>query len=219
MPPASAYKAALRDPIVELDLNGKALDDTCFESIANALTTTILSEGEQGRITKLEELCLGHNKLSVKGLKPLGRIVRLSSHDLRDLDISYNAINVVSIEEAVIFQDFLCSFSDCCMLRRIDFSGNELGPKAFEILARVYGSQDVELHTMGSSPQAPEKWMGRFNVKPLKDLGANVNLPLSTPVRNKSGSLSAKDRLPPESGMPLYSPHCPFTDSELTGGL
>ena len=201
MPPASGHKSALRDPIVELDFSSKSLDDTCFDSIANALATTILSRGELGRTTTLEELCLNHNKLGVKALEPLGRIIRLSRCDLRDLDISYNAISIVSDEDAEIFQDFLRSFSDCCMLRRIDFSGNDLSPKAFEILARVYGEQSVEFHTMSAPPQAPDKGMRKLVLKPLKDLDANLNEPLSASARRKSRSLATKDRIYLESGM------------------
>ena len=35
------------------------------------------------------------------------------------------------------------SFKNCCLLRRIDLSHNTLGPKAFEVMTRVYAKQEA----------------------------------------------------------------------------
>ena len=128
--------------MVELDITGKALGDDGFAEVATALVTSIEYTSEHGRLVKLEELCLRDNNLDVSSLPALGQVVRMAAQDLRDLDISNNLIEIRTDEEAQIFLNFLRCFADCCVLRRIDLSGNALGPKAFEILMRVYGQED-----------------------------------------------------------------------------
>ena len=142
IPPGSGWKAAVRDPIIELDVSGKALMDDGFLELASALAISIEYQGEQGKVVSLDELCLKDNKITAKCLRTLGRIVRLAADDLRDLDLSNNLIAITTDDEAAGWEAFLESFSGCCMLRRIDFSGNALGPRAFEILARVYARED-----------------------------------------------------------------------------
>ena len=102
--------------------------------------------GEQGKVMSLEELCLRDNKITAESLRMLGRVIKLAAGDLRDLDLSNNLIAIDTNEEASAWEAFLNSFAECCVLRRIDFSCNALGPKAFEILARVYaGEEPVDL--------------------------------------------------------------------------
>ena len=142
IPPAAGHKAALRDPCVELDVSGKILTDNGINEVAQALITTIEFEGEHGKVMRLEELCLKNNQLTVSSLMPLAEVIALAACDLRDLDLSDNLINIKTTEDAEAWELFLKSFSKCCVLRRIDLGGNALGPKAFEVLARVYGSEE-----------------------------------------------------------------------------
>jgi len=142
VPPGSATKAALRDPYVELDVSGKHLTNAGFGELAPGLTASTSPEGEYGRVVRLEELCLSDNALTAKSLQALGRVVRLAGNDLRDLDLSGNDITVANDEEAFAWEEFLISFRGCSVLRRLDFSGNALGPRAFEIFARVYGQEE-----------------------------------------------------------------------------
>ncbi|KAL8888723.1 MAG: hypothetical protein Q9215_003907 [Flavoplaca cf. flavocitrina] len=150
IPPATGSKSALRDPLVELDVTGKHLGEDGFHKVADALTRSLEHQGETGRVVQLEELCLKANKLKTTCLPPLARIVRLSAHELRDLDLSDNAFTITTTHERDAWEDFLKSLAQCCVLRRIDLSGNPLGPKAFEILARVYSREPtIELARHG----------------------------------------------------------------------
>ena len=130
-----------RDPVVELDICGKNLTDIGFCPVAEALVKALTYDGEQGRCTRLEELCLQGNQLTVFSLQNLTRVILACDQDLRDLDLSDNSITITTDEEAGIWEDFLTSFQGCCVLRRLNISGNALGPRAFEILTRVYASE------------------------------------------------------------------------------
>lgn len=126
--------------MVELEISGKSLGNDGFAEMATALVTSIEYKHTEahGKLVKLEELCLRDNKLDISVLPALGQVIRLAAQDLRDLDLSNNLICVGTNEDAQIFQDFLRCFADCCVLRRIDLSGNALGSKAFEMLAKIY---------------------------------------------------------------------------------
>ncbi|KAL9122230.1 MAG: hypothetical protein Q9187_001211 [Circinaria calcarea] len=157
IPPAAGHKAALRDPCVELDVSGKMLTDNGFNEVAQALSTTIEFAGEHGEVIKLEEICLRDNQLTVKSLVPLAKVIALAAYDLRDLDLSDNLISITTKEEAEAWELFLQSFSRCCVLRRVDLGGNALGPKAFEVFARVYGNEEpLDLLTT-TSPHAEDE--------------------------------------------------------------
>lgn len=56
--PGLGAKAAARDPVVELDIQGKSLGSDGFAELAPALIGSIDYVGEHGRVVKLEELCL-----------------------------------------------------------------------------------------------------------------------------------------------------------------
>ena len=84
-----------------------------------------------------------NNRLSATSLQALSSIIRLASNDLRDLDLSENNIIVDTESEVAIWEDFLTSFKNCYLLRRIDFSGNALGSRAFEVMTRVYAKQET----------------------------------------------------------------------------
>ncbi|KAL8872173.1 MAG: hypothetical protein Q9174_002154, partial [Haloplaca sp. 1 TL-2023] len=140
IPPGTGSKSALRDPVVELDVTGRALGSDGFAEAADGLVQALeyREDGTDGKVLQLEELCLKTNRLDAKCLPALARIVRLAASDLRDLDLSDNLIEVDDTEGEKAWQDFLEAFASCCMLRRLDLSGNNLGTKAFEVLARVY---------------------------------------------------------------------------------
>ncbi|KAL8684081.1 MAG: hypothetical protein Q9224_006633, partial [Gallowayella concinna] len=143
IPPGTGSKSALRDPVVELDVTGKALGEDGFREVADALTKSLEYDGENGKVVLLEELCLKSNKLDATCLPALGRIVRLAAHELRDLDLSDNQFTITTSQDAYAWEDFLKSFAGCCVLRRIDLSGNVLGSKAFEVLAKIYSREPV----------------------------------------------------------------------------
>ena len=126
---------------MELDVSGRGLTSHGFLEVATALAKSIGYEGDHGKVVRLEELCLRGNKLDAKSLPALGKVVELAAGDLRDLDLSDNVLTITTYEEVAAWEDFLTSFSECCVLRRIDLTGNALGPKAFEVLARVYGKE------------------------------------------------------------------------------
>ena len=119
------------------------MTDEGFAEVASALVESLKYDGDQGRVVRLEELCLTNNRLSAMSLQALSRIIRLASNDLRDLDLSENNITINTEAEAAIWEDFLTSFSRCCVLRKIDFSRNALGPRAFEVMTRVYAKQEA----------------------------------------------------------------------------
>lgn len=142
IPPGIGSKAAIRDPIVELDVSGRRLTSEGLSEFAPALLKSMEHSNENGKIVRLEELCLRDCQIDCRSLLHLARIISLAAYDLRDLDLSENQIKVTTHEEVAAWGTFLNAFCNCCVLRRIDLSGNLLGPRAFEVLARVYGNDD-----------------------------------------------------------------------------
>ena len=143
IPPSAGSKAAFRDPAVELDVSGKCLTDEGFAEVASALVESLKYDGDQGRVVRLEELCLTNNRLSATSLQALSPIIKLASNDLRDLDLSDNSITINTEAEVAIWEEFLTSFRSCYVLRRMDLSRNALGPRAFEVMTRVYAKQEA----------------------------------------------------------------------------
>lgn len=141
IPPNVGSKSALRDPVVELDVSGKALTNLGLKKMYNGLVKSIDYGGDQGKFVRLEELCLRDSKLETLSLPFIAHIVSLAATDLRDLDLSGNQFAVNNGEDARAWEWFLNSLENCCVLRRIDLSGNKLGPRAFEILTRVYAKE------------------------------------------------------------------------------
>ena len=141
LPPNSGSKAAFRDPTVELDVSGKKLTDAGFAKVAYALVESLGYDSDQGKVARLEELCLRDNHLHAKSLHALTPVIKLSSYDLRDLDLSDNNITINTDEDVATWENFLLSFSRCCVLRKIDFRGSALGSRAFEVLLRVYAKE------------------------------------------------------------------------------
>lgn len=145
----------MRDPVVELDVTGKCIGADGFKELAGALIISLEHDDEHGRVCQLEELCLKTNILDTTCLPALARIVRLAARDLRDLDLSDNCFSINSSRDADVWEDFLESFAECYMLRRVDLSGNVLGPKAFEVLARVYSRERLSDQLWEDSLEIP----------------------------------------------------------------
>ena len=128
--------------MIELDVSGKDLTNEGFSEVASALVEAISYDGDQGRVARLEELCLRSNRLTIASLQALTPVIGVSCSDLRDLDLSENQIAISSDADVAIWEDFLASFRNCCVLRRIDLSGNALGDRAFEVMVRVYAKEE-----------------------------------------------------------------------------
>ena len=122
-------------------MSGRSLTDEGLKEVAEALITSIAYEDEHGRVVKLEEACLKDNAITAQSLRRLGKVVASAACDLRDLDLSNNCISISTSEDAAAWEDFLRSFANSCVMRRVDLSGNALGPKAFEVLAKIYGME------------------------------------------------------------------------------
>ncbi|GME47499.1 Leucine rich repeat domain-containing protein [Neofusicoccum parvum] len=127
-------------PLV-IELDGKRLTDDGCVAMIEGLTETL--ESRDGVATnKLEELHLTGNELTTVSLRALAPVLELARFELVDLDLSDNNVSVKTDDEARDWEIFLKAFCGCRVLRRIDLSRNNLdGPRAFEILARVYAHQ------------------------------------------------------------------------------
>lgn len=112
-----------------------------FSKLYDGLVKSIDYGGDQGRVVRLEELCLRDSQLDTLSLPLIAHVVSLAAKDLRDLDLSANNFTVNNQNDAESWECFLNSLAGCYALRRVDFSGNKLGPRAFEILTRVYAKE------------------------------------------------------------------------------
>ncbi|KAI9838347.1 MAG: hypothetical protein M1819_005615 [Sarea resinae] len=141
IPPGSTYHAAVRHPYLELNADGRKLTDEGVNELAAGLQQA-LTFPESQKFVILEELHLAENSMTVFALDGLADVVRLAALDLKDLDLSGNDIKIETNKEAEIWETFLRSFRDSRVLRRLDLGNNPLGPRAFEILARVYAKEE-----------------------------------------------------------------------------
>lgn len=139
IPPGLTFKAAGRDPQVELDITNRGINDEAIQIICDALIDVVTNAAGT---SKLEELKLKDNLLTAKSLRPLAHVVRATASQLRDLDLSNNAISITTDEDAEAWEEFLRAFSSCVVMRKLDLSGNSLGLKAFEVLQKVYLRED-----------------------------------------------------------------------------
>jgi hypothetical protein len=162
-----------------VDFSGKDPTDEGFDLFAEAMIECL---GE--KVVRLEELSFKDCKLTATSLVLLGKIVRLARATLRDLDLSRNEIMVVTEDEMTIWQSFLESFGGCYSLRRINFSGNPLGQKAFEIFSKVYMQSD-NLDFMEPSQVASEE--KEKAVCSPKDVNTKLG---ETPRKSKGSRLS-----------------------------
>lgn len=114
-------------------------------------------------INKLQELHLRGNCLTANALVELAKVIQLSARDLKELDISNNEINIATVSDAQKWKYFLQSFEQCCVLKKIDFSGNTLGTWGIEVLARVYIRSELDFVEVVESEEedvnVPEDFM------------------------------------------------------------
>jgi hypothetical protein len=140
LPSGSSFKAALRDPTIEIDVSGKAITDEGFLEVVNALVDC---HATVDNVMRLEELSLRGCNITAASLLQLANVVSLARYDLRDLDLSFNDIQIKTERDIYAWQRFLDAFKDCYVLSRVDFSGNQLDQKAFEVFAKVYLQSDA----------------------------------------------------------------------------
>ena len=73
-------------------------------------------------------------------------------NDLKDLDLSRNEIRVDTDSDALAWERFLSAFENCTTLRRLDLSGNPLGPRGLEIFMRAYArAEPVDLPSVNEA--------------------------------------------------------------------
>lgn len=118
-----------------------ALTDKGFKAFVDTLLKCLKFPHE----FQLLELRLSHNELTVGSLPALTKVIKLSTDSLRDLDLSYNAIEVGGPKEGKVWEDFLKTFERSAMLKRVNFSGNPLGSFGMELLARTYMQSPFEV--------------------------------------------------------------------------
>lgn len=144
------------------------------------MVESLAYQSAQGRCSRLEELCLKDNQLTIASLQALTPVVGLACRDLRDLDLSNNTIAVNTEDEVAIWESFLLSFEHCCALRRIDWSGNPLGTKAFEVLLRVYAKErPIDLKLPAEVAQAQHDTQN--GTVASEHYGSNIRKPSHTP--------------------------------------
>ncbi|BCR83137.1 uncharacterized protein ACHE_10539S [Aspergillus chevalieri] len=146
--PGSGARNTSRDPILELDVSDKNLTDTGFAEVIDALLECMKyrdTEHPDGA-AKLTELHLSGNQLTIMSLEKLGEVVELSSGDLRELDISRNAIDIRGDDDQGkgIWLEFLKAFAGCYVLKKLDLGMNRLGIAGIELLSRVYTRSDLD---------------------------------------------------------------------------
>ncbi|KAE8339217.1 hypothetical protein BDV24DRAFT_152951 [Aspergillus arachidicola] len=139
LPDGPGFKAAARDPTLEIDIANKKLTDQDLSMFIDDLLECIRED-----LAKVIEFHIQGNSLTIKSLPKLGEAIALNAGEMRELDISNNNINISpSPEDKAMWCQFLNSFKNCYMLKKLDLGGNPLGPVGLEILARVYIKSDL----------------------------------------------------------------------------
>ncbi|KAB8222692.1 hypothetical protein BDV33DRAFT_229300 [Aspergillus novoparasiticus] len=139
LPDGHGFKAAARDPTLEIDISNKKLTDQDLSMFIDDLLECIRED-----LAKVIEFHIQGNSLTIKSLPKLGEVIALNAGEMRELDISNNNINISpSPEDKAMWCQFLNSFKNCYMLKKLDLGGNPLGPVGLEILARVYIKSDL----------------------------------------------------------------------------
>ncbi|KAI9932695.1 hypothetical protein MW887_008944 [Aspergillus wentii] len=210
--PGTGSKAAARDPTLEIDLTAKGLTDDGFSQFIDDLIDCIKyrdAEHPEGA-AKLAEFHLQGNQLSVQSLPKLAEVIALSAGELRELDLSKNSIEITTPEQKLIWQQFLESFGNCYMLKKLDLGSNPLGSGGMEIFARVYIQSDLDfveddasaiivsksdsddsgdVDDVAASPSA-----GKENKIPQKDRAKR------SPSKTKSSRQNGRSHAPPAAG-------------------
>ncbi|CRG87753.1 Nesprin-2 [Talaromyces islandicus] len=158
-PISNTFKSTkLRDPVLEIDLaNRRLTDEGLFAFIAD-LKDLLRYKSEQypQGVAKLQELHLQGNELTVRSLRELGHLIQLSARDLRELNLSNNKIFIKDYNSRLEVQEwelFLRSFSQCCVLKKVDFGDNSLGDTGIDIFARVYTQSELDFVNTSSSEE------------------------------------------------------------------
>ncbi|CAI7572054.1 unnamed protein product [Penicillium glandicola] len=186
LPGGDGRDAKSRNSIVKIDLTGRKLTDEGFNIFIDALLETLQKEKDDEHpkgFARLFELHLGGNCLTVKSLPKLGMAIRLSTGDLRNLNLSQNCIEVSTAGQRAAWKYFLNSFEDCYMLKRVDFSENPLSTPGVEILARIYirsnlgfPQQDTVQLEKGHDPKVSDSpGIDRFPSLSISDKGQKTS--------------------------------------------
>ncbi|KAE8379978.1 hypothetical protein BDV26DRAFT_303307 [Aspergillus bertholletiae] len=139
LPDGPGFKAAARDPTLEIDIANKNLTDKDVSIFIDDLLECIKED-----LAKVTEFHIQGNSLTVKSLLKLGEVIALNAGELKELDISYNNISISpSPEGKAMWCKFLDSFKNCYVLKKLDLGSNPLGPVGLENLARVYIKSDL----------------------------------------------------------------------------
>lgn len=109
------------------------MEDEGLQLVCEGLLQSIQSGG-----TILDELILSENALTAKSLEALTKIVMVAATTLKTLDVSKNNISVVTDEEVEHWHKFLVGLSAVQGIRKVNFSGNQFGHRAFEVFLRLY---------------------------------------------------------------------------------
>src|SRR5690606_1898721 len=117
---------AIKDTHVELLIPGRSLEDEGLQLVCEGLLQSIQSGG-----TILDELILSENALTAKSLEALTKIVKEAATTLKTLDVSKNNISVITDEEVEHWHKFLVGLSAVQGIRKVNFSGNQFGHRAF----------------------------------------------------------------------------------------
>ncbi|KAI2898181.1 hypothetical protein CBS76997_1681 [Aspergillus niger] len=143
---STSHEAALRDPVLEIDVTGKELTDEGFKQFIDVLIECIKYKhaGHSKSIALVTELHLQGNQLTVESLAKLAEVVTLSEGDLRELDLSKNQLHIETAQDVEKWEAFLKAFKHCCLLKKLDLSGNPLGCLGLEHFARVYLKSDLD---------------------------------------------------------------------------
>lgn len=145
----------LNDPTIQIALyNNKrtveglvlgGLMDEGFEMFIDTLTDCLRPPHD----FKVLKLHFSGNKLTVKSLRALSRVIELGSDCLSDLVLSKNEFKVETREEMGMWERFLGSFERCSMLKRLSLGGNPLGSFGLETLAMVYIQSPLVVEVSG----------------------------------------------------------------------
>ncbi|KAF2137001.1 uncharacterized protein K452DRAFT_236556, partial [Aplosporella prunicola CBS 121167] len=198
---------------LDLELPGKKLTDEGCLAMVEALAQTLeMRDGVSAN--KLQSLNLSGNELTTVSLQALAAIIKLAAFDLTDLDLSNNKITVKTNKEAEEWEAFLQSFSECRVLRRIVFSGNDLsGSRPFEILTRVYAKQmpvdPTELEDTQEHSESDDA------LEDITNQTRSVNIDVAREEPKMTASLSDATFLKRRQGLRAV-PYMVFDDANMT---
>ncbi|RAL03825.1 uncharacterized protein BO80DRAFT_349010, partial [Aspergillus ibericus CBS 121593] len=147
LPGGSSTKSAKSEsPFVEINVTGKELTDEGFFEFIDVLIECIKTKDDEhplGR-TRVTELHLQGNQLTLAALSKLTEVIALSASDLRELDLSKNRIQIETAEDIAAWVSFLKAFETCFVLKKLDLGSNPLGRLGLEHFARVYLKSDLD---------------------------------------------------------------------------